>query len=67
MIGIAILAFLLAAGVTLAFAMARAAGDAEAAEMIRRNEEKCVFCGATIPEGRMVCETCEKNIMDDGK
>lgn len=27
--------------------------------MLIINEEKCVVCGKSIPEGRMVCSTCE--------
>lgn len=26
------------------------------------NEETCVICGAPIPEGRMVCPNCEKEV-----
>ena len=25
-------------------------------------EDRCVCCGAIIPEGRMVCSTCEKAV-----
>lgn len=25
-------------------------------------EDRCVMCGKIIPEGRMVCPTCEANI-----
>ena len=24
------------------------------------NEERCVMCGESIPEGRMICQKCEK-------
>lgn len=26
--------------------------------------DTCVCCGAYIPEGRMVCERCERNIVE---
>ena len=26
---------------------------------------KCVICGAEIPESRLVCENCEKEIIDE--
>lgn len=26
-------------------------------------EDRCVMCGEVIPEGRMVCPSCEKNIL----
>ena len=25
------------------------------------NTDHCVFCGATVPEGRQVCPTCQAN------
>lgn len=25
-------------------------------------EDRCVMCGEIIPEGRMVCPNCERNI-----
>ena len=28
--------------------------------MEKRNDDRCVCCGATIPEGRQVCPGCEK-------
>ena len=28
---------------------------------------KCVICGAEIPEGRQVCENCEKGIENNIK
>ncbi len=27
-------------------------------------EDRCVSCGAIIPEGRQVCKTCEEKIMN---
>ncbi len=29
-------------------------------------ENRCVCCGATIPEGRMVCPMCEMAVDDSG-
>lgn len=29
------------------------------------NEEICICCGEPIPEGRMVCPKCEKEVEDD--
>ena len=29
--------------------------------------DTCVCCGEPVPEGRMVCLVCEKQIMDDDK
>lgn len=29
---------------------------------MRRLEDRCIICGTIIPEGRMVCPTCEKRI-----
>ena len=31
------------------------------------NVDTCVICGGYVPEGRMVCPICEKQIMDDDK
>ena len=31
----------------------------QAARSVRRGEETCVSCGATIPEGRQICPACE--------
>lgn len=28
-------------------------------------DNKCLFCGETIPEGTQVCPTCWKEIMED--
>lgn len=28
------------------------------------SEERCVMCGETIPEGRMVCPDCERKISE---
>lgn len=28
------------------------------------NEEICICCGEPIPEGRMVCPKCEKEVED---
>ena len=25
-------------------------------------DNRCIFCGAVIPEGRQVCPSCEKNL-----
>lgn len=30
--------------------------------LIERNAEHCVCCGATIPEGRQVCAQCESKV-----
>ena len=30
-------------------------------------ENRCVCCGAIIPEGRQVCRECEVNIFDYSK
>ena len=27
--------------------------------MVNANEERCLMCGKTIPEGRMICPICE--------
>lgn len=29
---------------------------------MQNNEETCVICGEPVPEGRMVCPNCEKDI-----
>ena len=29
--------------------------------------DTCLICGRYVPEGRMVCIVCAKNIMDDDK
>lgn len=31
------------------------------------NENTCVFCGRSIPEGRMVCPQCERRLTPDDK
>lgn len=31
------------------------------------SEDRCVCCGAVIPEGRMVCPQCEGKEEDHGK
>ena len=28
-----------------------------------KNENTCVYCGASIPEGRLVCRNCEEAIL----
>ncbi len=28
-------------------------------------ENRCIYCGDIIPEGRLVCWICEHKIMDD--
>lgn len=28
-----------------------------------RNEDRCVMCGAVIPEGRQVCKACENMVL----
>ena len=30
------------------------------------NEEICICCGEPIPEGRMVCPKCEKDVEGEG-
>lgn len=30
-----------------------------------RNEDTCIFCGETVPEGRMVCPACERKLSDE--
>lgn len=41
-------------------------GDIRIAEVVRREKhvyntsDSCVCCGATVPEGRMICLICEK-------
>jgi len=41
-------------------------GDIRVAEVVRREKhayntsDSCVCCGATVPEGRMICLICEK-------
>ena len=43
-------------------------GDIRIAEVVRREKhvyntsDSCVCCGATVPEGRMICLICEKNL-----
>ncbi len=27
-------------------------------------EDRCIMCGEVIPEGRMVCPSCEKNALN---
>jgi len=31
------------------------------------NDDRCICCGAIIPEGRMVCPQCEQYCKDDHK
>lgn len=31
------------------------------------NEDRCLYCGEIIPEGRMICPLCEKKLMEDKK
>lgn len=33
-------------------------------EQYRFPEERCVMCGAVIPEGRQVCRDCERAILE---
>ena len=28
------------------------------------SEERCVMCGVYVPEGRMVCLSCERKVME---
>ena len=41
-------------------------GDIRVTEVVRREKrvyntsDSCVCCGATVPEGRMICLICEK-------
>lgn len=28
------------------------------------SEERCVMCGAVIPEGRQVCRDCERGVLE---
>lgn len=30
-------------------------------DLFETDEDKCVICGEYVPEGRMVCPTCEKD------
>lgn len=32
--------------------------------VINYSEERCVMCGQIIPEGRMVCLTCEMKVQE---
>lgn len=36
----------------------------EAMRFMGPDENTCVMCGRPIPEGRMVCEECEKKVDD---
>lgn len=29
------------------------------------NEDRCICCGETIPEGRQICWSCEHNVKGD--
>lgn len=29
--------------------------------------DRCVCCGEPVPEGRMVCPICEKNVLEDSE
>ena len=29
------------------------------------NENRCIACGELIPEGRMICPTCESKALDE--
>ena len=37
-------------------------GELAQMEQAGRNAERCVCCGAIIPEGRQVCQTCENAV-----
>ena len=28
-------------------------------------DDRCVMCGASVPEGRMVCGLCEGSVLED--
>lgn len=30
------------------------------------DDEVCVCCGAPVPEGRMICKTCERKVLENG-
>ena len=30
-------------------------------------ENTCVFCGAEIPEGRVICVNCEKELVEENE
>ena len=29
------------------------------------NDDRCVMCGASVPEGRMVCWACETRVQEE--
>ena len=29
------------------------------------NDDRCVMCGAAVPEGRMVCWACEVRVLEE--
>ena len=29
------------------------------------NDDRCVMCGASVPEGRMVCWACEARVLEE--
>ncbi len=37
--------------------------EAENKRLLHVTENRCVCCGEIIPEGRMVCPTCERKVM----
>ena len=49
----------IAVGIFLIALVSANTGKTEAVSM---NENRCVCCGAIIPEGRQVCPTCEEGV-----
>ena len=41
--------------------------NANQTDPYRRGEDRCVMCGAPVPEGMMVCPNCEKDVMEHGR
>lgn len=39
-------------------------GEEDSMSVMVFSEERCVMCGETIPEGRMVCPDCERKISE---
>ncbi len=39
--------------------------DKDVVGIIAFSEERCIMCGAVIPEGRQICMECETRVMQE--